>query len=470
MHFKSEGPPKPPPIVRPPQRSNVTLDPDTLSILYVVLVHDHPEFAIRMLQALDEPMHTFVIHVDKKSDSTFNALFEYSQSRTNVHVLDNRVSGTWGGFSLVNATLLCIQYALDQDIPFDFFVDISGQSYPIKSNEVIRATLAVDSNRVYLDSKPEPNIPAPELWHHYVECDDRSHRITRLPLPRGIHLFMGSQWLILPNHVVRWLLTDPLAKNFTAYAQHIMVADEHYFPTLLRNSPYCADIVNQNLNYLVFGEWESKLRASEAERDWRKCNQPDPLHCGRSPTTLTDQFKRSVKYSRALYARKFDPANASSMEFVDVIDQIRKDPPVSFNEREMENAMYMVRQKIQGQPSATADALCLQLELRSSRPLIAAPCNAWNEAQWFDVGSCMGNSSVTKNEVRADSSKCGDKVADESDHFCFIKTAMRKLTSASNSNRETSFPFCLDIAGENPNPGGSLIGYDCTGGWNLHWR
>lgn len=432
----------------------------------MLLVHDHPDFAKRIINALDEPMHSFVIHVDKKSDPTFESLVKFAVNRKNVYVLETRVSGVWGGFSLVNATLLGLQYAWDNKIPFDFAIDLSGQSYPIKSNEVIRETLAVDSNRIYMDIRPDPNVPAPELWHHFVECDDTGHRITRLAAPRGIHLFMGSQWFILPRHVIHWLLTDPLPIQFIDYAKHIMVADEHYFTTLIKNSPYCADHVAKNLNYLVFGEWEQDLRTRMGEKDTRKCNQPDPDHCGRSPTTLTKQFARSVKASRSLFARKFDPANSTSMEFADMVDEMRKDPPIDFSAAEDDNSVFMIRQKI----NEKEDALCLQLALGSGKALEAAKCEPKNEAQWFNFGQCIEVEDGVKMKVNINRPSCGNKVADGIDEFCFLKTAARQVQNATRSKKPSSVPFCLDIAGENPRPGGGLIGYDCTGGWNQHFR
>ena len=36
-----------------------------------------------------------------------------------------------------------------------------------------------------------------------------------------------------------WFLESPLVYNFTQYAQYIIVADETYFATLFRHSPYC---------------------------------------------------------------------------------------------------------------------------------------------------------------------------------------------------------------------------------------
>lgn len=436
------------------------------------MIHDHANFAIRIIEALNESMHNFVVHVDKKSESTYTAMTIFAQDKPNVFVLTDRVSGNWGGFSLVNMTLIGMKFAIQNQLNFDFLVDISGQSYPIKSNAVIRSTLAVDPNAIYMDIRQDPNVPAPELWHHYVECDDAAHRITRLQAPRGIYMFMGSQWFILPRHVVEWFLTDLLPVGFVDYAQHIMVADEHYFTTMIKNSPYCADHVNKNYNYLVFGEWEQQLRSSMLERDLRKCNQPDPEHCGRSPTTLTRQFERSVKSSRALFARKFDPANSTSMAFVDVVDQIRAIPPIDFNAEEDPYYTFMIRQRlVNASEDALKESLCLQLgSVSSGNKMTAGVCDPYDLTQWFNTGQCIEVGGETRETKKAGEQMCGGKVADEPDQFCFFKTAARQIKNATDSTGHTSIPFCLDIAGENPRPGGTMIGYDCTGGWNQHFR
>jgi len=109
-----------------------------------------------------------------------------------------------------------MKYALDNNIKFDYLGDlllqeikviftlavantiligdISGTSYPIKSNAVIAEALAKRRNAAYISIQPLPTRPAlPEMWNHYVECDDAVHRIGRLPLPRGIDLYQGSQ-------------------------------------------------------------------------------------------------------------------------------------------------------------------------------------------------------------------------------------------------------------------------------------
>jgi Core-2/I-Branching enzyme len=140
----------------------------------------------------------------------------------------------------------------------------------------------------------------------------------------GMHMHVGSQWFSLPRHAVIWLLENPLPKQYESYAQHVVVADENYFSTLISNSPYCGDIIRTKNTFLLFDKWENELNGENTHtRDLRKCLSPDPEHCGRSPSTLTVQFKQLLEISHALFARKFNPLNAGSLELLDAIDTWR---------------------------------------------------------------------------------------------------------------------------------------------------
>lgn len=144
-------------------------------------------------------------------------------------------------------------------------------------------------------------------------------------------MYVGSQWFALPRHVVQWFIEDPLPMLYESYAQHVVVADENYFSTLVSNSPYCEDIIRKKNLFLLFDKWENELSAVH-ERDRRKCLSPDPDHCGRSPSTLTIKFKNLLEITRSLFARKFDPRNAESLQLLDVIDSWRK---TSLDDREV---------------------------------------------------------------------------------------------------------------------------------------
>jgi Core-2/I-Branching enzyme len=151
----------------PPARINGTLNADTLAIMYIVLVHSHADFAIRIIEALNEPQHTFVIHVDLKAADVQETLSQYTIGRDNIYVLQHyREIVNWGGYSVVNATLNAMHVAWNMGRHFDYLIDISGTSYPIKSNKKIRETFAKQPNAVYMDIVDEPSVPPAD-----VSCD-----------------------------------------------------------------------------------------------------------------------------------------------------------------------------------------------------------------------------------------------------------------------------------------------------------
>ena len=177
-------PPPPPPNLNP-------IPVDKLSIMYLILVHDHEQFVERIISALDEPQHTFVIHVDLKAIKSYQYLLKISKisnnNNKNVFVVENKVSQrvNWGGYSVVNATIQGMKYAWALKRPFDYLQLISGTSYPIKSNQAIREELAQNPGALYMEIIPQPTIPQDGTWFHYIECDDAIHRIWRLSPPRG---------------------------------------------------------------------------------------------------------------------------------------------------------------------------------------------------------------------------------------------------------------------------------------------
>ena len=53
-----------------------------------------------------------------------------------------RVDVAWGGFNVVQASLNAVTLAMQREIPFHWLWILSGTTYPIASNDSIRAKLA----------------------------------------------------------------------------------------------------------------------------------------------------------------------------------------------------------------------------------------------------------------------------------------------------------------------------------------
>jgi Core-2/I-Branching enzyme len=306
----------------PPRNESVYIDdPSELKLLYVILTHDNANATIRLVEALYEAdLHQFVIHVDAKYQETQDILLDYSFNKDYIHIVPeySRVPVNWGGFSMVNATLQAMRYAFALDPnpsgrrPIDFhkLIHLSSSSYPLASNQEIRHKLAsypLDAN--FLHIIMNPTRPGNYAWHYFVECDDALHRIFQLPPLRrevnGIDMYTSSQWFIISHEFAKYLAESKpgsMVDQYLRYVEHVVVADETFFGTVLRHTEYCRKHHNTNFLHLQFDRWESELPA--AKRDARKCPMPDPDHCGRSPTTMTLDYADIMELSADLFARK----------------------------------------------------------------------------------------------------------------------------------------------------------------------
>lgn len=307
--------------------------PYELQFVYGIMTHQYADETIRLIEALHEPGHSFVIHVDGKegSDETHEILTQYAQSNKHyhIHIVDHphRVRVNWGGFSMVNATLQMLHYTFENHLRFDKWIHLASTNYPIASNAKIRQTIAqypVDANLLHIVLKP--SRPKQASWHYFVECDDAVHRIYRLPpltnATHGAELYTSSQWFTLSREFAHYLAypsPQTFVYEFLQYAQHVVVADEAFFGTALLHSPFCDKHHNWNFVHLQFDQWENEVPLEQ--RDPKKCIMPDPLHCGRSPTTVTMDYVDLLMLSDDLWARKF--SDQVDAQVKDVLDQHR---------------------------------------------------------------------------------------------------------------------------------------------------
>jgi len=315
----------------PPKDEAVYKEPEDYKFCYAIMTHQYPAETIRLIEALYEPGHTFLLHVDAKESSqeTHATLVEYASSRPYIHVLQHpqRVRVNWGGFSMVNATLQMLHYSLQQNLDYDKFIHLASTNYPLASNAKIRQTIAkypLDANLMNIVLKP--SRPNRASWHYFVECDDAVHRIHRLPLltnaTANVELYTSSQWFTLSREFAHYLAypqPGTFVYEFLEYVQHVVVADETFFGTALLHSPYCDKLHNWNFVHLQFDQWENEIPVEQ--RDPKKCIMPDPTHCGRSPTTISMDDVDILTLSDDLFARKFNDQMHPHVK--DVLDEYR---------------------------------------------------------------------------------------------------------------------------------------------------
>ena len=270
-------------------------------IAYVVSAYKLPHQLERLLRRLVGPGVTFTVHVDRKTRRRDYDEMVASTRDLDVHFLP-RHSCHWGGFGHVRATLKGIDRLVDNEVPFDYLVLLTGQDYPLLSPTAIAATLGTAGGRSFMSWWP---LPRPqwgarggrdryEDWH--VITYRRAHLALplRRSLPLGLTPYGGSPY---------WCLSDALVDcvhgfvrenpAFVRFFEHVFIPDELFFQTIVTNSALADTVENDNLRYL----------------DWSR----EP-----APAVLTRNDLDAIVTSGALFGRKFD--ETVDAEILDLLD------------------------------------------------------------------------------------------------------------------------------------------------------
>lgn len=277
-----------------------------MRIAYIVSAYRYAGQLARLIHRLQDPGTSFLVHIDRKSPIQD----EVAARVDGVPGLQflKRHRCVWGGFGHVAATLEGIRAICDGRVACDYVVLLTGQDYPLKSNEVIRDTLRKADGRAFMEHFPLPT----EHWEgggldrvlrRHVRWLGRhvvfprgldSPFVRRFPM--GLQPFGGSSYWCLPRDCVEYIgafvRRHPRFVRFFRYAD---VPDEIMFQTILLNSSLRDRVVDDNLRHV---EW------------------PDAT--SGSPAVLTTDDFDALAASPKLFARKFDvTVDATILDLVD---------------------------------------------------------------------------------------------------------------------------------------------------------
>ena len=261
-----------------------------MKIAYFIMAHHKPRQFARLFDAICNPVDLFLVHVDLKSPAPVHgAIAGQVSGRPNVHLLPSRPLA-WGGWSIASIHLEAIRLLLERDPEWRYFVNLSGQDYPLKPAHAIRAELGEQPERNYVEMATIDSLSRPLRIHlrrrlRYRRIEWAGHVIgTPLPLPRrnGIRTeWKGSGWYTLTRAFCEWITADPVARRCVEALRYTYVPDEFLMQTLGMNGPFAPTITGDNRREIV---WTG----------------------GPHPSTLTMQHRDRLLGSRADFARKFD--------------------------------------------------------------------------------------------------------------------------------------------------------------------
>lgn len=262
-----------------------------MKIAHLILAHESPFQLKRLIQRLRHIDAKFYIHVDLKSDII---PFLFLQSEQVIFIV-NRVRIQWGGYSMVQATVNSFAEILEADFRCDYINLLSGQDYPIKPTQEIHNFFSNNPNKAFMHTLSVENewqeaIPRLikyhlsdyNFWGKYTVEKCLNFFMLKRKLPDNLIAVGRSQWFSISiqhaEYIVTYLQKNTKVKRFFELTWG---SDEFVFQTILFNSAYQKDMINDNLRYIDWSEGKA------------------------SPKTLTNSDLAILLNSGKLFARKF---------------------------------------------------------------------------------------------------------------------------------------------------------------------
>jgi hypothetical protein len=271
------------------------------SLAYLILVHRYPEQFKRMFKAIHDPANRYLVHVDKNSGPDLEAdIRAFLAAYPNAEVLESK-RALWGGYSLVDAELRGMARLLEMGEDWEFFINLSGQDFPLASQGRIRSFLDANRGREFIrvldQAKIRPDTMG-RVLQHVVEQADRiiDSLATRLFLDNATP-YIGNQWKIVSRTFCRFVCHDPSVERYKAFYRNTFIADEGFFQTVMMNTAAHGEIVNDDKRMIDWvPDGDIKLR----------------------PRTFTAADAGQLTASTALFARKFDAE--TDAEILDILE------------------------------------------------------------------------------------------------------------------------------------------------------
>lgn len=261
-----------------------------ISIAYLILVHRLPEQFKILFKSIYDSNNYYLIHIDKKSDiSLHQDIQEFIKDYTNTYILESE-SIVWGGYSMVWVELNGMKKLLEVWADWSFFINLSGQDFPLKSQKNICEFLTQNINNSFLKiaNQWEERPDTMNRIESYFEDNGRNIKEIigkKRPFLQQVVPYIGWQWMILNRKCCEFICNSDESKKFEDFYVNTLIADESFFQTLLMNSSFWWNLINDDKRAIIWiADWDIKLR----------------------PKTFT---KRDIKFLLSkdnLFARKFD--------------------------------------------------------------------------------------------------------------------------------------------------------------------
>ena len=246
-----------------------------MKVAFIVLCHGPVDGVLELLNLpyFRNDAIKLYVHYDRKSGAkNADRLRKETTSLKNVVVLDQQINCRWGEYSLVEATLLGLEAAVnDSEFVPEFCYLISGSCFPIKPFEALQSYLLANLNKDFIEAV-DPQVKQWSVGGYETErlrlyypfnfqtqrslfeasgAIQRFLRISRR-LPPAINIRFGAQWFCLRRETARLTVAYLRKKGVRRFFKASWIPDESAIQSTVATVRFQHENAGFSLTYYEF--------------------------------------------------------------------------------------------------------------------------------------------------------------------------------------------------------------------------
>ncbi len=153
------------------------------SIAYSIVMYRDVEQFERLLRAIYRPQNYYCVHVDLKSnDEIHDSVRAIADCFDNVKVASRSVAVVWGTYSVVEAELVCMQ-DLWHRAKWRYFINLTGQEFPLKTNwDIVRILKVFNNSNAIEGTRMRYECFEGTIWFNKIIVPCSGYTVVELPM------------------------------------------------------------------------------------------------------------------------------------------------------------------------------------------------------------------------------------------------------------------------------------------------